>query len=372
MGSNEPGYTRRNLLRAGTAGAVVLTAGCVGPLTDADDRPTPGAVSDAEFAFDYAAQSGRLSIEYRGGGQVFAGDLTVQSTAGREVAWAQLGSTAASPDEPLEPGDTATLGADVLNWERAVTTSETVRLVYLIDDAPTTLARFTPEADPTETATEEPTASPLSEEDFADGFEDGARDGWSVIRSPTVDEWSGNNDWSVTTDAISGSYSLHVESNGDASANIIATDERVVDLSRDFTFSYAWHTTDPSNRGPHVSLFDADGTAFRDEGIARYRPEDGIGIHYGGDAIDPDGSPYSENPIRFGGTELPGGPLEADTAHVTRVEKRGTEATLLVDGEEYGSTSVTDTGGYRLALSTAGTWGSPSSMTWDAIRIVHR
>lgn len=229
----------------------------------------------------------------------------------------------------------------------------------------------TPAPDGTATGTDTPDGTP-AEGDFADGFEDATLDGWSVVHSPASDEWSDNNRWSVTGDAISGEHSLYVESNGDASANIIATDARVLDLSRDFTFSYEWRTGDPSNRGPHVRLFDADGTEFRDGGIAQYGPEDGIGIHYGGDAIDPAGSPYSEKPIRFGSAELPRGPLRADTAHVTRVEKRGTEATPFVDGESYGSTSVRDTGRYRLALSTAGTWGSPSSMTWDAVGVVHR
>jgi hypothetical protein len=358
MVSNSHQLNRRELVQLSGVGTVLMTAGCTGLRSNAGESLEGQAVSDAEFAFQYDEQARQVTVEYTGGGQIPAGDLTVQSSAGHETNWPQLGSTVAAPDDYLEPGDTATIGPSVLNWEREVMPSETIRLIYRIDDAPSTLAQFEPGTGQSDAA-------------FEDGFEDGDMEGWSVIRTPSAGDWSGNNDWSVTTDAIAGDHSLYVSSNGDAGANVIATDDRVIDLDRDFTFAYSWRTTDPSNRGPHFRLFDADGTDFRDSGINPHRPDDGIGLHYGGDAIDPDGSPYTDKPFRFGGSELPHTPLEADTVHTTRVDKTGDEAILRIDGEELGRTTVGSYGSYRVAFMTAGTFGSPSSMTWDDISVTY-
>ena len=73
----------------------------------------------------------------------------------------------ADTNQQLDTGATAVLGPEVLNWHQPVGRGETIRLIYVGQDTPATLGRFTPPESgtltatvpSTPTATAEPTAT---------------------------------------------------------------------------------------------------------------------------------------------------------------------------------------------------------------------
>ena len=139
------------------------------PTDTPTDTPseTPQSVQvpeDASFSFDYSG--GSLTIRLMDGGPIPAANLVVQSSDGTEAHWHELGSTAVPASGSVTSGDTATIDSSVLNWSRSVEQSETVRLVFLLEEgSPTTLDMFAPSAE------EPPTQSgdTIFEEDFEDG-----------------------------------------------------------------------------------------------------------------------------------------------------------------------------------------------------------
>lgn len=201
---------------------------------------------------------------------------------------------------------------------------------------------------------------------FADGFEDGSFGRWTPLELPDhARSFEESNDWSVTDEAITGEYALHVSTRGDVNENAIATDEPVVDLSRDFTLGWSWRTPDPSNRGPRLRLLGSGGTDFTGRRSADYA--DSLRLSMDGDAISREGSPWTGT-ASLGETTVDRPSYAADTDHTVRIRKRGSTATLAVDGERLVETDgVATSGRYRLVLLTSGTWGDASSMTFDDV-----
>lgn len=145
---------RRRVLSLGLTGAIAGIAGCSGMVEvetedesepEPDDTSGPSADIDAaSFTFNYNSGAQQVEIVFNGGAGITASNLQVQHTSGKEVIWAELGSTAAGPDEEISSGATAVLGPDVLNWEVPITEDETVRLIYVGKETPATLERYSP------------------------------------------------------------------------------------------------------------------------------------------------------------------------------------------------------------------------------------
>lgn len=144
---------RRTYLTYSVAGALAATSGCL-RLSGGSGTPTAESdITDASFSFDYRPEAGRVVVTYDGGIALQAGSVTIETVSGTAVAWPELGSTAEGPDDALSAGSSAEIGRDVLNWETPVAPSDTVRVVYEREGAPTTVGRFSPGA----TETPEPT-----------------------------------------------------------------------------------------------------------------------------------------------------------------------------------------------------------------------
>jgi hypothetical protein len=145
---------RRRVLSLGLTGAVVGTAGCTGMVnvetegdseSGTDDTEEPSADIDAaSFTFNYDLEAQQVEIVFDGGAGITASNLQVQHTSGREVIWAELGSTTAAPDEEISQGATALLGPNILNWEVPVLEDDSIRLVYVGNETPATLERYSP------------------------------------------------------------------------------------------------------------------------------------------------------------------------------------------------------------------------------------
>jgi len=212
------------------------------------------------------------------------------------------------------------------------------------------------------------TQQSISETGFIDDFEDGGFARWTPVNLPErARDISGNN-WRVTSNAISGQYSLAIETIGDNDDNAIATKNQVVDLARDFSISFKWLSPDPSNRGPRLNLLSRLGSEFENERSDSIHPANGIAVGYDPDAISWRGSPY-KGKADFCGNSFNRESYAADTVHTVRIEKQGGNATLFLDGQNQQVATVDRTGQYRLLLSSSGTWGNSSSIIFDEIRI---
>lgn len=151
---------RREYLTYSVAGALAATSGCL-RLSGGSGTPTAESdITDASFTFAYRPDAGRVVITYDGGTALQAGDITIETVSGTAVAWPELGTTVEAPDDALSAGNSAEIGAGVLNWETPVSPSDTVRVVYEREGAPTTISRFSPGA----TEVPEPTDTPESTE----------------------------------------------------------------------------------------------------------------------------------------------------------------------------------------------------------------
>lgn len=144
--------SRRTVLAAGLT-AVVSTAGCS---AGGNATPTPTETESfggARFAYKYTAESETLLIQFTGGATLTGGDVEVQNTRGKQVTWAELGSTAAGSSEEIQADATAELGPDVVNWDEPVKRDDTIRLIDIGKQPPVTLSEFVPAAVATSTAT---------------------------------------------------------------------------------------------------------------------------------------------------------------------------------------------------------------------------
>ena len=144
---------RREFLGVGLTGSMIALAGCADSVnieTPSDDDNSAGDsasqpdIDTARFNFEYDADAQKTTIEFTGGTSITAGNLRIQQDGGKEILWPELGSTTAGSDEQIEPGDTAELGPNILNWEVPIDSDDTIRLIYIGKDAPATLERFTP------------------------------------------------------------------------------------------------------------------------------------------------------------------------------------------------------------------------------------
>jgi len=162
--------TRRRYLQLLGATGLAGVAGCsqfgsTGQKT-ATELPTSN-LGGANFTFEYTAQQQQVTIQFNGGARIAGGSLEVRSSAGPAVTWTQLGSTVAGENERLSEGTTAVLGEEILNWGQPVGQEETIRLVFVGGDGPSTLGRFTPTEASTltstvpSTPTSEPTGEPI-------------------------------------------------------------------------------------------------------------------------------------------------------------------------------------------------------------------
>jgi ABC-type transport system substrate-binding protein len=164
MEGNNDGESRRGFLKASAVGAVLGTTGCLrfagGNETDTaateTREPTPGEPASAQFQFAYDADAQAVTITVVGDVGVPAGDLQIRG-GGRAVAWSALGSTGVAAGDTLGDGATVTVGPDVDNWETPIDPDDTVRVVYLGGDSPTTVAQYTPPESATVTTTIPPT-----------------------------------------------------------------------------------------------------------------------------------------------------------------------------------------------------------------------
>lgn len=174
---------RRWFLRFAASGGIISLAGCSGEPTEQqssseggqteETEQTPLSLDTVSFEFQYAAEKRQLSIEYTGGARLKGGNIQLQTESGRQVTWAELGSTVVNPNDRLEAGATAVIGETIINWGRPITSGELVRLVYTGQETPATLGRYTAPTTttvttevgtqtptPTETPTESPTPTP--------------------------------------------------------------------------------------------------------------------------------------------------------------------------------------------------------------------
>ena len=132
MSEDELTSLRRHVLKAGVAGSIVATAGCINNTnveTDSpenEDEPESGDgdnteedsggsqsanIASAELSFEYAAAEQQVTIEFAGGADIQAGNVRVQQGSETQVSWNELGSTTAASDQNISPGATAILVA---------------------------------------------------------------------------------------------------------------------------------------------------------------------------------------------------------------------------------------------------------------------
>jgi len=162
----ETDYTslRREFIGVGLTGAMVGLAGCSDSVTieteSDDENAEKPDIDTARFSFSYDGASKQARIEFTGGAAIDAGNVQIQHDAGREVLWAELGSTTAGPEEDIEAGAIAVLGPEILNWEAPIEDGETIRLIYTGKETPATLERYTP---PGETGTGTTVPASISE-----------------------------------------------------------------------------------------------------------------------------------------------------------------------------------------------------------------
>lgn len=370
--------TRRGVLRIGGMGLTATAlAGCL-RLGSSREEGTP---NDASFVADY--DSGSLVIRYQGGGSLPAGRVEIRSSSGKTVTWNELGSTSPGRNQTLERNQTATLGPGVINWQTEITSGETLYVVFIAEDgSPTTLAKFSIGDSVSDTSdsgtndggtnTDAGESSPPTDATFQDGFEDGSMERWQVVNLHDKNPSGGGNDWKVSSNGIQGTFGLQIDSNGDSTDNTIATVNRVLDMGRDFVFSYRWRTPDPSNRGPHMRSLQRDGTDFTDTTqFGELWANEGININFGPDAISRAGSPYTGRG-GFSGTSIDRESYAAETPHTVRVEKVGNSATLYLDETEVATATVGTAGKYRILFMSSGTYGTPSTMVFDDVTIKYQ
>ena len=149
--------TRRQYLLTLSAMGVGGLAGCSEsdiPLPQAETDASSTDLGGANFAFEYAAEQQQLTIQFNGGAAIAGGDLQIRAaTTETRTLWSELGSTIADTDQQLDSGATAVLGPEIINWNQQVGRGETIRLVFVGQDTPATLGRFTPPESGTLTAT---------------------------------------------------------------------------------------------------------------------------------------------------------------------------------------------------------------------------
>jgi hypothetical protein len=202
---------------------------------------------------------------------------------------------------------------------------------------------------------------------FAERFEDGEIGPWAPVPMPErANDRNGNNWYVVDTNPVAGEYTGRLDTAGQWDDNCLVTDEFVMDMTTDFELSFKWRTPDVNNCGPLVTQINKEGVNFEDDEPGSPRLADGIRLRLGPDAVNEQGSPF-ENKGTFSGTKFEQPSLALETTHTTTITKRGSTATLSIDGEQYATTDVTTQGQARLLIASEGTWGDPTTIFYDDI-----
>lgn len=171
MADGDYNHLRRQFLGLGLTGAITGIAGCAEYLdretSSEGNQSTSANIDTANFTFEYNAEAQQVTIECTESGGINGGDLQIRHESEREALWAELGSTTAGPNEEINTGATAVIGPDILNWETPIQYEETVRLIYVEKETPTTLEQFSvPELT-------DGTSESTDDQPRLDGFEDG-------------------------------------------------------------------------------------------------------------------------------------------------------------------------------------------------------
>jgi hypothetical protein len=200
---------------------------------------------------------------------------------------------------------------------------------------------------------------------FEDGFEDGeyAND-WSIVwqnfgdREPT-------NEWSITQDnALSGDQSLYLDSDGDP--NIVATNDRIIELNKDFELTVEYYVPDSENRGPSVRLLDTDQNGSKGNYIEAEEANFG--------RVANNNPPFGQNDIfQLFDSEASVASSSINESHQIQIIRNDDTITGYHDGNKIISIQVDDidwdlTKHYRLALRNSGRWGGNSEIYFDSVK----
>lgn len=148
--------SRRKYLLSMSAVTMAGVSGCSQLITREETTTTETTADDlenAEFNFRYNPQNNEITIQFDGGARIRAENLMIRSEGDKRVRWPELGSTLSEPDDQISPDETAVIGENVLNWERAIEVDTTIWLVYVGHETPTTLSRYSPPDGTTVTTT---------------------------------------------------------------------------------------------------------------------------------------------------------------------------------------------------------------------------
>ncbi|WP_193492579.1 hypothetical protein [Haloferax gibbonsii] len=197
-------------------------------------------------------------------------------------------------------------------------------------------------------------------------FEDGDLSEWSKVWLNKSDYCTISNDWKAdTSHPLSGEYSAHLQS--DCDHNALATDNYVLDLSRDFEFSVSYYYEDSENRGPSIRLLETENNGSQNGErvssdlvhnlvyVAR-RPTKSSG-HIGGLGVRTEASQRRMN---------------TGSKHTLRIQRRENRFRVFHDGDEMlrftaDETEVDLSKEYRLMLVSSGAWGDSSEIWFDDV-----
>lgn len=200
--------------------------GCLRATSPQSTTTTSTEPTDATFEFDTAGTV--LRIELTNGGPVPASALSIRSSDGTAVPWAQLGSTSVGESGTVTAGDTAVIGSSVLEWPTSLEASETIRVAYLTDDdVLTTLGRFEL-SDDRVSAQEDPSSGSGDRNAFS--FEQASVSSGS-LPSPWYLVGDGGR-ISVTETASDGSKAIRMISDGDLDPIAVGVDVDLTPVSQ--------------------------------------------------------------------------------------------------------------------------------------------
>ena len=201
---------------------------------------------------------------------------------------------------------------------------------------------------------------------FYEDFEHGNLDDWELVWRDANTQPS--NDWSVERErSTAGDHSLYIDANGDS--NLIATKDRVIDVSGDFELSYSFYLGDSDHRTCGLYMYDLSENGSESEPInnvnenrevllnARRRDSTneasfhGLGNEQRYQDIDKI-TPQEHNDILL--------KREGDDVYVYY------NGELVLEGDVDASDLPLDRE-YRLLVAASGAWGRPTEIWFDDI-----
>lgn len=332
---------RREFLGIGLTGAMAGLAGC-NSINVGSDEESPN-IETAGFKFSYDEAAKQVQIEFIGGAAIDAGNVRIQNDAGREVLWAELGSTTAGVDEDIEAGAVAVLGPNILNWGTPIEGGETIRVIYTGKDTPATLTRYTPNSEEDQTPEDDSTTPEDGEYSFEKVLTN-----WSGSASTDDDEY-------ITTIQTDGSSTAH---GSPSSAQIVRTEGRTT-LPQKATFEIQYtNNTVQNNMAVGLSTRDGD-----DTGVSG-----AVNIVNAEPAVDPEKTNYYTLTVSNGNDWWDADSFEvSDDTPTFEVEYDGTTARGYYNGTEIGALEVDiETPLYgRISLED-----DPDTTTGDTVRLL--